>query len=171
MLEHALGRDGRGVGEALPQRREPEEVVAVAVGDVDVGEAFVGEQGVDPVAKAVACVVVKRGSTRMASWAEEMRVAAVGVQRGGMAWGIGKGGMAGMEGARKTSARRGGDIVGLEGWCCCLNDGREQARICVRKEERLLFNNNKGRPSRLYETHHPLSFSLLYTYHAKSCSR
>jgi len=28
--------------------------------------------------------------------------------------GIGKGGMAGMEGARKTSARRGGDIVGLE---------------------------------------------------------
>ncbi len=43
MLEHALGRDGRGVGEALPQRREPEEVVAVAVGDVDVGEAFVGE--------------------------------------------------------------------------------------------------------------------------------
>jgi len=49
VLEHALGRDGRGVGEALPQRREPEEVVAVAVGDVDVGEAFVGEQGVDPV--------------------------------------------------------------------------------------------------------------------------
>jgi len=56
-----------------------------------------------------------------------------------MAWGIGKGGMAGMAGARKTSARREEDIVGLEGRCCCLNDGREQARICVRKEERLLL--------------------------------
>ena len=64
---------------------------------------------------------MKRGSTRTASWAEVIRVAAVGDQRGVMLSGIGLGGTAGMGGARNTSARRGErDMVVLaHGWYGC----------------------------------------------------
>jgi len=139
VLEHALGRDGRGVGEALPQRREPEEVVAVAVGDVDVGEAFVGEQGVDPVGEGGGLRGGEEGVDEDGFVGGGDEGGGCGGPEGGDGVGDRDGGMAGMAGARKTSARRGEDIVGLEGWCCCLNDGREQARVCMRKEETLLL--------------------------------
>ena len=49
MRQGAAGRDGGGVGKAFEQGGEAEEVVAVAVGDVDCRELFVGDEGGDPV--------------------------------------------------------------------------------------------------------------------------
>ncbi len=57
-------------------------------------------------ARALAWVVVRRGLTRTASWAEEIHVTDVGDQRGVMLSGIGTGGTAGIAGSKKTSARR-----------------------------------------------------------------
>ena len=51
-------------------------------------------------ARSCACVVVNRGSTSMASWADDIRVEVVGDQRGVMSSGMGTGGTAGMGGAR-----------------------------------------------------------------------
>lgn len=58
--------------------------------------------------------VVKRGSTRTASWAEVIKVAAVGDQKGVILSGIGTRGTAGIGDARKTSALRGvRDIIAI----------------------------------------------------------
>jgi hypothetical protein len=86
-------------------------MIAVAVSNVDVRQAFVWIQLLDPVTRALAWIVVRRGSTRTVSWAEEIHVADVGDQRGVMLSGIGTGGTAGIAGVRKTSARRSIDAV------------------------------------------------------------
>ena len=53
MGERALGGYGGGVREALEEGREAEEMVSVPVGDVDVGQALVGEEVFDPVGQGV----------------------------------------------------------------------------------------------------------------------
>ena len=51
-------------------------------------------------ARSCACAVVNRGSTSMASWADDIRVEVVGDQKGVMLSGMDTGGTAGMGGAR-----------------------------------------------------------------------
>ena len=54
--------DGAGAGEAALEDREAQEVVAVAVRDVDVREPLAGQQGVDPVGEVVG---LRRGDGRV----------------------------------------------------------------------------------------------------------
>lgn len=63
--------------------------------------ALVGERREETQsARLCACVVVNRGSTSMASCADDIRVEVVGDQRGVMLSGMGTGGTAGIGGAR-----------------------------------------------------------------------